>query len=367
MDSDYARRVHSPNITSTPPNPPPPLPQPEPTYDEDKKESVIPYLAKLTAFTVLFLSVLYALSSLVTYLVEKLLVKPQANSYDYSYFSGVDSFLVVSAFATLLVALPVSALLLFFVRRSENNESWRVSQKWRRIIYTITQIVLIITVVSTIIGTVYSVFSYSLNLDVGSSYYSGLSEDKKPSDNSSKIAAAVISGFIAVIIFSLGIVTLVSEYGAKWRPLAWGILVLFSLSGAFVGVSSIGKVQEAIKEQTKKQSQYDNSYSYSGNSSNDSDSDLVSPSDSSAKTTLDAVKGDLTYYANSNSGKYPTKAQWDDGSLKPKYLLSSDATLKKITYTPEGCTATGCSSYTISMKDENDKTITLNNTSDNSY
>lgn len=360
MDNDYIRPNTSPPVTAAPPNPPS-RPSEPPSFTE-RKESPLPYLAKLTAFVLVFLSVLYALSTLVTYLIEKLLVKQPANNYDYSYFSGIDNFLVISAIATLVVALPVSALLLVLVRRSENSESWRGSQKWRRIIYTVAQVVLILTVVSTVIGTVYSVFSYSLNLDAGSSYY-GVNSTKEDHFVGNKIAAAVISGVIAVVIFALGIMTLVGEYASKWRQLAWGILVLFSIAAAVVGTVSVIKVQEAIKKQNDSQSKYEDSFP--GSSSDSSASDPQN--NSLAKSDLTAVQGDLTYYASTNGGKYPTKAQWDDGSLKPKYLLSSDTTLKKITYTPEGCDATGCKSYTISMKDEKGETITLNNTSDTSY
>lgn len=112
MDSNNYNNSNpqSRSISSTPP--PSPVGVVETAFVEEEKSSSIPYLSKLAAFTLLFLSVLYSLSSLITYLVEKLLVKPEATS-DYSYFSGVDSFLVISAISTLMITLPASALLLF--------------------------------------------------------------------------------------------------------------------------------------------------------------------------------------------------------------------------------------------------------------
>ncbi len=352
------------SISSTPP--PSPVGVVETSFVEEEKTSSIPYLSKLTAFTILFLSVLYSLSSLITYLVEKLLVKPEANNYDYSYFSGVDSFLVISAISTLMIALPASALLLFLTRQSEKGESWRMSQKWRRIIYTVTLVILIISVISTLIGTVYTVFSNSLNLEVSSSYYgSGSSDDKNPNAGA-KIGAAIISGLVAVVIFVLGGMTFISEYKARWRHMVWGILALFTLTGAIVGVVSVLKVQEQIKEQNKKQQDYSKE-NYNDDYSADSSYNDNYNNTSSAKSDLQSVKSDLIYYSGKNNGKYPTKAKWDDGSLKPIYLLSSDATLKKITYTPTGCDTNGCTAYSLSMKDEDSgETVTITN-SDNSY
>lgn len=240
-----------------------------------------------------------------------------------------------------------------------------MSQKWRRIIYTVTLVVLIISIISTLIGTVYTVFSNSLNLEVSSSYYGPSSDDNKNPNAGAKIGAAIISGLVAVVIFALGVMTFVSEYKAKWRHMAWGILALFTLTGAIVGVVSVIKVQEQIKEETKKQQDYSQE-NYNNDYSADS-SYNDSFSNSSAKYDLQAVKSDLTYYSGKNNGKYPTKAQWDDGSLKPTYLLSSNTTLKKITYSPTGCDASGCTAYSLSAKDdESGKTETLSN-SDSNY
>lgn len=324
-----------------------------------QKPSSLPYLAKLTAFLVVFLSVLFSLSTLISYAINKLIVTHTTT--DYSYFSSFDNYLVISAIATLIVALPTSALLLFFVRRSEHSERWRNSQKWRRVVYTIAQVVLIVTVISTLIGTVYTVFSHSLNLDISSSYYGSVSTDSaKDSNVGNKITAAVISGLLAVIVFCLGIITLASEYAAKWRQMAWGVLVLFSLIAATVGVFSVVKVQEQIKKQTKEQttsqSQYD---SYSKDQTNGDSPSLNTPNGSTAKADLEGVRLDLNYYASYNNGKFPTKAQWDDSTWKKKYILIDETTVKKITYSPTGCEATGCTSYTLSIRDDNGSSVEL--------
>ncbi len=373
MDSDYGRSTNIPTKVTPIHSPPPhslPISSPpavvESGYKQTSSESPVPYLAKLVAFSLVFLSVLYALSTIIGHLVEKLLVKQSENNYDYSYFSGIDSFLVISAVATLIVALPASALLLFFLRRAENKQSWRLSQKWRRIIYTILQIILITTIISTLIGVVYNIFSHSLGLEIGSSYY-GTGEDSKKEDpqTASKIAATIISGLVAIIIFALGIAMFIGEYAAKWRQVAWVVLALFALSGSIVSAVSITKVQEQIAKDKKQNASpgYYNSYPEDPGTG-----ETGSSNSSVAQSDLESVRSDLNYYASSNAGKYPTKAQWDDGSLKPKYFLSSDETLKKVTYTPT-CTKMEpptCFGYTISMKDKDGKTVTLSNT-DNSY
>lgn len=350
MDSDYGRGNPAAKITrDEPSSPPTPV---ETVYVEDKKESQLPYLAQLSAFSILFLSILYSLSALATYLVERLLIKQEAGNFDYSYFYGGDSFLVISAVSTLIVALPAAALLLFCVRRAEGNEAWRSGQKWRRIIYTIMQVVLIISIICTLVGTVYSVFSHSLGLETSSSYYDISNEPKEGKSVGNEIAAAVISGFASVVIFCLGMVTFMAEYSKKWRRAAWGILALFAMTAGIVGTVSVIKVQEDIKKDNGSQSNYDQNYDdYPGSE----------PSGISAASTLASVKSDLNYYASKHNGTYPTKEQWDNGSLKPTYLLSNSETLKKITYTPT-CTASEplvCSGYTVSMKDEDGKTITL--------
>lgn len=360
MDSDYGRTTPPTKIIrDEPETPPTPV---ESVFIKEKSGSQVPYLAKLAAFSLLFLSVLYSLSSLVTYLVNKLMIKPETNNFNYSYFYGGDSFLVISAVSTLIVALPVAALLLFFVRRAENSESWRLVQKWRRIIYTVLQVVLIMSIISTLIGTIYSIFSLSLNLDVGSSYY-GISGDSKKTDpqTSTKIAAAIITGFAAVLIYVLAALTLVGEYGQKWRQAAWGVMAVFAVTAGIIGTLSVVKVQEQIKSDRDSQSKYDQESQYPDYNDDYSSSDDAEQSGIPETSTLTSVQTDLSYYASKNNGQYPTKQQWDDGSLKPTYLLSSDETLKKITYAPT-CTKSlppVCSKYTLSMKGEDGKTITI--------
>ena len=86
-----------------------------------------------------------------------------------------------------------------------------------------------------------------------------------------------------------------------------------------------------------------------------------------SKSQLENVKYYLSYYGNHGSGEYPTKAQWDSETFRKKFILVDEKVLSKVTYSPDGCDTGGCTSFTISMQDENDKTISLSNSQPGSY
>lgn len=346
-----------------PPSPPrPPSPSPVATYNSkpteevnEDKQSRMPYLAALTTFILLFLSSLYSVLALVMYVVEKWLVKPQKDTAgDIFDFSSFESYGAVIAISTLIVAIPALVLLILKVRNSEAGESWRNSQKWRRIIYTVTAVILITSLVSTLVGTVFEVLSNTLKLsDLSLSYY----DSSTPKiDTDGQLKAAIISGIISALIISAAIVAIAFEYANRQSKVIWGMLTGLAIIGAITGGISIGHINKAVSDAKKKQSSYSSpGDGYGTNNPSPTNDSYLTPS--SNDPNLQTVRSDLEYYASSHEGKFPTKAEWDNGSLKPDYLLSSDEILKKITYTPSGCETNGCSAYTISAKDANGKVV----------
>lgn len=327
-------------------------------------EPVIPYLASLTAFVLLLISTFYSLFSLIDYALKKMLIKETADSaanvYG-SYFSSFDNYLVISALAAFIISLPATVAMAFIVRKYEAKEEWRFSQKWRRFVYIAGAIVLIVGIVGTLVGMVYTIISTSINLDADTYSYSYYSEEDAPKpDKGSIVLKAILSGISGVFFLGFGLFVLGSNYANKRRMMMWVVFGILLFVGLGVGTYGVIKVQESIKKAEKAQkasSAEEINYQSSTSSSDYSSSDTTTSTDYTT-TDLQDIQGDLEYYyAAENS--YPTKAQWDDGSLKQKYLVSSDDVIKETTYTPEGCDDTGCKSYTISMKDENGKTQTL--------
>lgn len=315
-----------------------------------------PYLATLAAMIIVLLSVFYSIASIVTYVIEKWLVKPQKDEFGgYFDFSSYESYLIVGSIAFLIIGIPVLVALVKIVRGAEDKEAWRFNQKWRRILYNIAIVTLIVTVISTLVGMTYEILSTNLKLsELG---YSSYSTDSKP-DTNGQLQSALVSGAINTVLAILLLATVVLEYIHKYRKAIWGVvagLAVLALIFSIFSIVHINKdVADAKKQNEKEQQDYS---SFDMGSGSDDSTSFSYSSSSDMKTELENVKSDLEYFAADNNGKYPTQSAWDDGSLEAQYLLSSQDILAQITYTPSGCDTTSCTSYTLSAKDESGEII----------
>ncbi|OGL34406.1 hypothetical protein A3F64_03285 [Candidatus Saccharibacteria bacterium RIFCSPHIGHO2_12_FULL_42_8] len=247
------------------------------TVDEQSSatsKTGFPYFASLIAFVLLFLSALYSVISLVNYVMEKWLVKPKKGTSDmmYSYFdfSSFETYAVVAAISALIITIPALVIFVGIVRRSEEKEVWRASQKWRRIIYSAVAVVLILSLVSTLIGVVYEILSN--NLKLSELTYSAYSSSPKP-DIAGEMTAAISSGIINSIILIGALVTIFFEYANKYRKVIWGTIIVLTVLGTFMSAVSIGYVNKTIKDVKKQNSSYNDPYeNYYNDSTTDQDS-----------------------------------------------------------------------------------------------
>lgn len=246
------------------------------TIDEQSSstpKASFPYFASLVAFVLLFLSALYSVMSLVNYVMEKWLVKPKKGSSDmmYSYFdfSSFETYAVVAAISALIITIPVLVIFIGVVRRSEEKEKWRASQKWRRIIYSTVAVVLILSLVSTLIGVVYEILANNLKLSELS--YSAYSSSPKP-DIAGEMMAAISSGIINSVIIIGALAAIFFEYANKYRKVIWGTIIVLTVLGTFMSAVSIGYVNKTIKDVKKQNSSYDDPYeSYYNDTTTDQD------------------------------------------------------------------------------------------------
>lgn len=240
----------------------------------DTSKTGFPYFASLVAFVMLFLSALYSVISLVNYVMEKWLVKPKKGTSDmmYSYFdfSSFETYAVVAAISALIITIPVLVVFVGVVRRSEEKEAWRASQKWRRIIYSAVAVVLILSLVSTLIGVVYEILSN--NLKLSELTYSAYSSSPKP-DIAGEMMAAISSGIINSIILIVALVTIFFEYANKYRKVIWGTIIVLTVLGTLMSVVSIGHITKTVKDVKKQDSSYDDPYeNYYNDTTTDQDS-----------------------------------------------------------------------------------------------
>ncbi len=239
----------------------------------DTSKTSFPYFASLIAFVMLLLSALYSVMSLVSYVMEKWLVKPKKGSSDlmYSYFdfSSFETYAVVAAISALIITIPVLVIFIGIVRRSEEKETWRASQKWRRIIYSTVAVILILSLVSTLIGVVYEILANNLKLSELS--YSAYSSSPKP-DAAGEMMAAISSGIINSVIIIGALAAIFFEYANKYRKVIWGTIIALTVLGTFMSAVSIGYVNKTIKDVKKQNSSYDDPYeSYYNDTTTDQD------------------------------------------------------------------------------------------------
>lgn len=323
---------------------------------KSSKMPSVPYVAALFTFIGLIIVNLYSLLNLINYLVNNLIsVKDEENTSSglSIYFGSFEHTLALSAFAALLIGIPAMLFFARTVRNYESRDTWRLSQKWRRVIYSFGTVILISGVLFSLGGMAYDILTHSLQTNQID--YSSFDTSKKLSA-SQEIIKAIIVGLSGAILLGLGLFGLAGEYSGKKRVSKLPVLVVFSALALGLGIYTIvhiqGVVEKAKASNRADQSSFSDFQLNPGNSfSNPSGSKEVSQLD------LDSIKSDLSYYKSVNK-KYPTKAKWDDGSLKAGYLLSSDAIIEQVTYTPSGCDNSGCTSYALSAKDSSGKTIT---------
>lgn len=247
------------------------------TVDEQSSgasKTSFPYFASLIAFVMLFLSALYSVISLVNYVMDKWLVKPKTGSSDMMYayfdFSSFETYAVVAAISALIITIPVLVIFIGIVRRSEEKETWRASQKWRRIIYSAVAVVLILSLVSTLIGVVYEILSN--NLKLSELTYSAYSSSPKP-DAAGEMMAAISSGIINSIVIVGALIAIFFEYANKYRKVIWGMIIVLTVLGTFMSAVSIGYVNKTIKDVKKQNSSYNDPYeSYYNDTTTDQDS-----------------------------------------------------------------------------------------------
>ncbi len=239
------------------------VPETKVTFDDPTSSSTktgFPYFASLVAFVLLLLSALYSVMSLINYVMEKWLVKPQhstSGSYSYFDFSSFDTYMAVGAISALVITIPVLVIFIGIVRRAEDKETWRSSLKWRRIIYSTVAVILILSLVSTLIGVVYEVLSNNLKLSELS--YDAYSTTSKP-DLGGQMVSAVSSGIANSVLIIIALVTIFFEYANKYRKVIWGTIAILVIIGAAMSVISIGYVNKTIKDAKKQNSSYDDTY-----------------------------------------------------------------------------------------------------------
>lgn len=329
-----------------------PLPPNITVDDTVMDKTATPYVASLAAFGLLLLSTFFSIETLVNFVIEKWLVKPQKDSgLSYFDFSTFEIYVVVGAIALLTISIPVLLLLVKIIRRAEDKEIWRFKQKWRRIIYNILIVAFILTIVSILVGMVTEILNSSLKLyELGYDY----TTSSKP-DTNGQLLAAVVSGAINVLLAGIVLSTVLFEYVHKYRKIIWSSLGILIITSALFGGFAVMHVNKTVSDAKAEREKEAKSYSNYDYSSLYNSSDTTNTTD--MKTELDNIKSDLSYYSYDNNGKYPTTDTWNSSSFKSQYLYSDESTLKKVTYTPSGCDTTSCTSYILTAKDESGKDI----------
>ncbi len=240
-----------------------------------------PYFAGLITFVLLLLSALYSTMSLVNYVMDKWLVKPkQADSSGFSYldFSSFETYAVVGAISALIITITALVIFIGIVRRSEEKEPWRASQKWRRIIYSTTAVVLILSLISTLIGLTFELLSTNLKLSELS--YTAYSTEPKP-DVAGETKAAISSAIVNAVIIIGVMATVFFEYANKYRKVIWGTVIGLVVIGSILSAVSIGHVNKTVQDVKKQNSStedpsseypYDTNDDYYYDSTTDQDS-----------------------------------------------------------------------------------------------
>lgn len=334
----------------------------------DGKQSSVPYFALLTTFVILFVDVIYSVVALISYAIDKLVINKKISADEYGYIPDFSSYIVIGAVASFVVATIALILITVFLKKDEEKETWRKNQKWRRIIYTVGLVVLILGLVGSLTSTVYNIISITVGNDDVDSYSSIYSTDdtakNQPADDK-KIIAAGLTGLATSSLLVLGIIVLGSEYASKRQKLLWVSIVIFALVGTATSVYGVTTVQQQIKDAEKatnaQKAEQESTYNYDDSQYADSsyDSDTTSTSNSYEDILLDNLQKQIENYALSkNNNKYPTKEDWSGDNSTYTKTYNLDAEIKsKVTYSPEGCDASGCTSYTLSIAGSNDQAL----------
>lgn len=365
MNSDF-NKIENFNRTdttiATPPEPINPVQIAKITeINEIPNKSGVPYLALLTTFVILFASVVYSVIALVANTIDKLIInkKPDTN---FSYIPDFSNYIIISAIAAFIVSLLILIVITVFLRKAELDEAWRKNQKWRRIIYTIGIIVLLLGLVGELTSTVYNLISINVGTDdITSSYSSMYSSENTKAEPSKdkKLTVNTLTGITSASLILLGLFVLGSEYASKRQKLFWISIIILALVGTGTSVFSINKIQEQIQNSKKQAASQATNYNNYGSTSS-SLSNNYSYDETNAN--LDSVETSLSSYAANNIGKYPTEAIWNGDTFNSTYPQLSSTVFKKITYTPSGCDTSGCTSYTMSMINSNGKKVERNST-----
>ena len=333
-------------------------------------EPTIPYLASLTAFVVLIISTFYSLISLIDYALNKLIKTENASSSDYLYsYSGTaDNYLVIFTVAAFCVSLPAVILMARVISRYEQSEPWRLAQKWRRGIYAVGAIVLIIGVVGSLTAMTYNILAESIGInDSTPSSYSypqeSTTKDKKDTLSAeqlkaNKITKAIVSGLAGSAILGAGLFVLGSNFANRRRSTTWITLGALLVIGGGLSIYNVIQVQSSVADAKKQSGQTTSPAAPSDSSSYDD----TTYSNSSYYDNIERVQEDLEYYKSIKGGGYPTKEQWDNGDFKSSGASLSSATyLKTVSYAPSGCNETSCSGYSVTGKNKSGKEETLKN------
>lgn len=225
-----------------------------------KKPSFLPYPAVISVFIILFIGSLYSVASLVSYAINKLLVGQQGlTQYDYSALATSDSFMVLFSVSWLIISLPTLWFLVRQLRRSEKNEPWRLSQKWRRVFYTVAMLVVSLSIIGVLTGTVYNLFETGFSSTtttpspVAPVYNSPLNDisptpaltTTTPTNNKPlQLTSIALSGVIATALLIGSLFVLAHEYTGKVGRLIWIALSTLLIVGAVAGTFSVIKLYE---------------------------------------------------------------------------------------------------------------------------
>lgn len=152
----------------------------------------VPYLASLTVFVVLLLVSLGSILGLSGFAASQLL--SNSTSEGLSLSSLVFRFslnqAVLSQVAALIVALPGTIIMGRVVATIERAEPWRLQQKARRVIYTITIAILLLSLILSIFGIVKGF------LEAGTSSEGGMMVLKTLIQGALSVATTLIGLFI---------------------------------------------------------------------------------------------------------------------------------------------------------------------------
>lgn len=152
----------------------------------------VPYLASLTVFVVLLLISLGSILGLSGFAASQLLSNSGAGNVNLSsmIFRFSLNQAVLSQVAALIVALPGAIIMGRVVTTIERAEPWRLQQKARRVIYTITIAILLLSLIAAIFGIIKGF------LEAGTSSESGMMVLKTLVQGALSVAANLIGLFI---------------------------------------------------------------------------------------------------------------------------------------------------------------------------